>query len=73
MSVQPKDVSSSAGPVVVGVSNIVSENLPIAEETTAASSIAGQIHSAGSVIIMKAIAGATIRSWFSVVETINEF
>ncbi len=73
MSVQPKDISSPAGSVVVGVSDIVSENLPIAVETTAASSIAGQIHSARSVIIMKAIAGATIRSWFSVVETINEF
>ena len=73
MCVQPKDISSSPGSVVVGVSNIVSENLTIAVETITPSSIAGQFHSAGSVIIMKAIAGATIRSWFSVVAAKEEF
>ena len=67
MSVKPQDVSSPAGPVVVAVSDIMSENLPIAVETIAPSSIAGQVHSAGSVIIVKAIAGAAVRSWFSVV------
>ena len=73
VSVQPKDISSSAGSVVVGVSDIVSENLPIAEETTAASSIAGQVHSTNPVAIMKAVACAAFRSWLSVVGTKDEF
>ena len=73
MSVKPQDISSSTGPVGVGVSHIVSENLPIGEVTTAPFSIAGQVHRADPVIIMKAIAGAAIRSWFSVVAAIDEF
>jgi hypothetical protein len=73
VSVQPKDISSSTGSVVVGVSDIVSENLPILPETTAATSILRKIHSAGCIIIMKTVAGSTLRPWFSVVSTKNEF
>jgi hypothetical protein len=51
----------------------VSENLPIGIGSVAAFAVTGQIHTAGSVIIVKAIAGAAIRPWFSVVETIDEF
>ena len=35
MAIQPENISSSAGPVVVAESNIMSEYLPIAEKTTA--------------------------------------
>ena len=73
MSVKPQDVRSSAGPVVVGVSDIVSENLPIAEETAAASPVAGQIHSADSITVMKAVACAAFGSWLGVVGAIDEF
>ena len=73
MSVQPQNISSSAGLEGIGVSDIMSENLPIAVRTTAPFSIARQIHTARRVIIMKAIAGATIRSWLSVIAAIEEF
>jgi hypothetical protein len=72
VSIQPKDISSSTGSVGVAVSNIVSENLPVLSETTAAS-ILRKIHSAGCIIIMKTVAGSTLRPWFSVVGTKNEF
>jgi hypothetical protein len=73
MSVKPQDISSPAGPVVVAVSDIMSENLPVTVETAAASSIAGQVHRAGPVIIVKAVAGAAVRSWFCVVSAKEEF
>jgi hypothetical protein len=73
VSVQPEDISSSTGPVGVSVSNIMSENLPILSETTAAGSILRKIHSAGIITIMKTIIGSTLRSWFGVVGTKNEF
>jgi hypothetical protein len=73
VSVQPKDISPSTGSVGIAVSNIVSENLPVLSETNAATSILRKIHSAGCIIIMKTIAGSTLRPWFSVVGTKNEF
>jgi hypothetical protein len=73
VSVQPKDISSSTGSVGGGISDIVSENLPILRGTTAASSILRKIHSTGIIVIMKSVAGSTLRPWFGVVGTKNEF
>ena len=72
MSIKPENIGSSTGPIGIGISDIVSENLPITEVTTSPWSITRQIHSARVVVIMKAITGASIGSWFSVVETIDE-
>lgn len=71
--VNPQNIGSSTRLEGIGVSDVVSENLSIAVRTTASLSIAGEIHSAGVIIVVKAIAGAAIRSRFGVVETINEF
>ena len=72
VSVKPQNIGSSACPIWIGVSGIVSENLPIGIRTTARS-ILGQVHRTGVVIVVKAIAGAAIRSRLGVVETIDEF
>jgi hypothetical protein len=73
MAVQPQDIRPSTGLVGVGVSDIVPEDLPIAERTTAPFSIAGQVHSALHVIVVKTIARAAIRPWFGVVAAEKEF
>ena len=73
MSIQPQNIGPSACHIWIRASDIVSEDLPIAVRTTASLSIAGQIPAARVVIVVETIAGAAIRSWFGVVETVNEF
>jgi len=73
MAIQPQDICPSASLVGVGVSHVVPEDLPIAERAAARLAIAGQIHGAFHVVVMKTIVSATFRSWFGVVAANKEF
>jgi len=73
VSVQPQNIGSPARFVGIGVPNAVPENLPIAERPTTPLPIAGQVHSAGRVIVVKGVVRASLRSGFGVITAIEEF
>ena len=73
MSVQPEDIGSSASPVGVWVSDVVSEYLAIAERAAAPFPVAGEVHRTRDVAIVETIARAAVGSGLGVVADIKEF
>ena len=72
MSIQPKNIQSSAGPEVFVPPYIVSEDIAVVILTMAALAVVSYIESAGAAI-KKHVPGILFESWFGVVVADDKF